>query len=492
MSDVVCPDDLLDEAIAVMERFEKAPLRGLALPELKLLLRKLGRLSSCQAAAVCRVTAEVEAAGPAAGAAGVLQKTTKMSKREANRVARTARGLQELPSVAERLASGEITAGHAGVLVDTARETGPAAVNNNTGLLDRAAEIPEDLFAEEAKRFANQESDDRGEELLRRQRRKRRASLWKDAHTGMGRLNADLDPVTFGLVRHSLEEHAKALRRADASGAEGSDPTRSGPQRLADALTERLTGLHALTGRPLSAEDCSGAANGTVGAEHGHRGVAPQLVIVADLGLIDGTDPNGRCEIPGTGPVPPSILERLSPDAKLAGLIFGGDGRPLWLGRSRRRTSVGQYLAVAVRDRGCVQCSAPMHQCEIHHVVPWEQGGGTDIDNLQALCSQHHRQHHGPHDPAKRRPGLKNRRAGPRNRRVDPSSRESAPVMRGAGIEGRWPEMEGHAPDVEGRGLDTEGRGPDGHKKAGSHQSARLRQSSPKTSRGDPEPMSLL
>jgi len=53
-----------------------------------------------------------------------------------------------------------------------------------------------------------------------------------------------------------------------------------------------------------------------------------------------------------------------------------------------------------------------MQQCEIHHAVPWEQGGPTDVDNLQALCSQHHRQQHGPHDPSKRRPGPKNRRPG--------------------------------------------------------------------------------
>jgi len=405
MSDLVCPDGLLDEAIAVLERFEKAPLRGLSLPELKLLLSKLGRLSSCQAAAVCRITAEVDAAGPLAGAAGVLQETTKMSKRDANRVARTARGLEELPNVKERLASGQITPGQAGVLVDTARETSPAAVDNNTGLLDRACEVPEDLFAQEAKQFAAKESTDRGEEKLRRQRRRRRASLWEDSHTGMGRVSAELDPVTFGLVRQAMEEHANALRRVDASGAEGSDPSRSSPQRMADAFSERVTGLHALTGRPLLGDSASDSANGMAGAGHGHRGVASQLVIVADIGLIDGTDPNGRCEIPGTGPVPPSILDQLSPDTKLAGMIFSGDGRALWLGRSRRRSSGGQYLAVAVRDRGCVQCGAPMHQCEIHHVVPWEQGGGTDIDNLQALCAQHHRQQHGPHDPEHGRTG---------------------------------------------------------------------------------------
>ena len=119
-----------------------------------------------------------------------------------------------------------------------------------------------------------------------------------------------------------------------------------------------------------------------------------QLVVVADIGVIDGTDPDGRCEILGTGPVPPAVLARLSPDTRLAGMIFAGNGQPLWLGRSRRLANGPQHLAVAVRDRGCVDCGEPMHRCEIHHVREWSNGGHTDINNLAALCHTHHRQHH--------------------------------------------------------------------------------------------------
>ena len=126
--------------------------------------------------------------------------------------------------------------------------------------------------------------------------------------------------------------------------------------------------------------------------------VSNQLVVVADIGVIDGTDPGGRCEIIGTGPVPSSVIGQLSPDTAVAGMIFGGDGQPLWLGRGRRLASAAQHLAVAVRDRGCVVCGAPMHRCEIHHVREWENGGPTDIDNLAALCGPHHRQHHRSRD----------------------------------------------------------------------------------------------
>jgi hypothetical protein len=32
--------------------------------------------------------------------------------------------------------------------------------------------------------------------------------------------------------------------------------------------------------------------------------------------------------------------------------------------------------------------------CECHHIVPWEQGGPTRLDNLAMLCRAHHRQIH--------------------------------------------------------------------------------------------------
>jgi hypothetical protein len=47
------------------------------------------------------------------------------------------------------------------------------------------------------------------------------------------------------------------------------------------------------------------------------------------------------------------------------------------------------------RDGGCRVPGCPAtRQLHIHHVVHWEDGGGTDTDNLIALCRRHHRIHH--------------------------------------------------------------------------------------------------
>jgi len=227
----------------VLEGTRLVDARGRSVPEIKELAGLAGQARTAMDALLVGFASEIDSSGTSASPQKVLQDSARMSKRDANRMAKTAKGLEELPNVKERLASGKISLEHAGLLVNTAKETGPAAVDNNTRLLDRASETPPDLFAGEAKRFAHKVSDDHGEKLFNRQRRRRKAALWKDTESGMGRLNAELDPVRYGLVEQALQDHAEALRRADlaGAGAGGSGQARTREQRLADALTERLT-----------------------------------------------------------------------------------------------------------------------------------------------------------------------------------------------------------------------------------------------------------
>ena len=130
-----------------------------------------------------------------------------------------------------------------------------------------------------------------------------------------------------------------------------------------------------------------------------------QLVIIAEIGVIDGTKPDGTCELLGAGPVPPSILDSLSPDTRIAGALFDTNAEILWLGRSRRHASAAQQLAVAIRDRGCVLCRSPMHRCDSHHIDEWAaDNANTDIPNLAALCGDCHHKLHNNNERLERRP----------------------------------------------------------------------------------------
>lgn len=244
----------------------------------------------------------------------------------------------------------------------------PRQVDGDRGLLEDAATADPDRFRKRARQWAGANSPDRGEEQLKRQRARRKAYAFWDHARQMGVVHAELDPIRFGQVRQALDLRAEALRRADGGGEVPPDDVRTGEQRRADALFELLTGRDADHLRPI--EGMGGKAS-------------TRLVIIAELGLIDGSDPDGKCEILDTGPVPPSILRWLSPDTQITGAIFDRSGNPLWLGRSRRLANASQRLVAAIRDRGCVlPCDALTHQTQQHHVVDWYAGGPTDIDNL--------------------------------------------------------------------------------------------------------------
>ena len=326
----------------------------------------------------CDLAARLSCADGDAGE--VLRDQLGVTNHEAKSLSQVARRLEEMPNTRAKLEAGEITLQNATALAAAAKECGARQVDQNKGLLAEAAASNPDDFRKRSRRWANTHSPDRGEELLRRQRRRRTANLFWSKELDMGVLHAELDSITFGLVRQALDKRTDLLRREDSGGDVHPDEVRTYQQRRADALAELLAGRRAHTLEPLP--DAGGQPGKNV----------TQLVVVADLSEINGSRPDGSCEILGAGPVPPSVLDNLSPDASVCGIIFGGKGRVLWLGRNQRLGNGAQRLAAAVRDKGCVRCDAPAHQTELHHLRDWNDGGPTDIDNLVSLCGPHHRE----------------------------------------------------------------------------------------------------
>ena len=150
--------------------------------------------------------------------------------------------------------------------------------------------------------------------------------------------------------------------------------------------------------------------------QHWGQSQAPnQLIVIADIGIIDGTKPDGLCEMLGAGPVPPEILDNLSPDTRISGALFDKQGQVLWLGRSRRHASTAQQLAIAIRDRGCVLCRKPMHRCRYHHIAEWAADNGTtDVPNLAALCDDCHKALHNNNQRLRRHAATRQWTAEPR------------------------------------------------------------------------------
>ncbi len=99
-------------------------------------------------------------------------------------------------------------------------------------------------------------------------------------------------------------------------------------------------------------------------------------------GLIDET------------PISIDTIRRLACEANILPAIFNNKAQPLYLGRSRRKHTKTQLLALYKRDKHCTSCGIRASSCEVHHKIPWEHGGTTNICNLTLLCPKCHHQTH--------------------------------------------------------------------------------------------------
>ena len=120
-------------------------------------------------------------------------------------------------------------------------------------------------------------------------------------------------------------------------------------------------------------------------------GAAPTVLVhihINDLlagrgaGWIDGID----------GPLTVKQVDELLCAGGYQPVLFGHQGQVLHLGDSNRFFTASQRRALAARDGGCVipGCTVPPQLTQAHHVVPWRNGGLTNIDNAVLICNAGH------------------------------------------------------------------------------------------------------
>lgn len=149
------------------------------------------------------------------------------------------------------------------------------------------------------------------------------------------------------------------------------DDERSAAQRQAEALAE-------VCGYVLD--------HGEVPDSGGRR---PHLNVI--IGLDDLECRARAAMLDFGGRLSPEALRMLACDAAVVPIVMNGAGQPLDVGRARRTIPDGLRRAVAARDRGCARCGRPPSWCEIHHLIPWENGGETALGNCVMLCRTCHR-----------------------------------------------------------------------------------------------------
>ena len=352
------------------------------------------------------------------GGVGVLAQAAGMSRRDAASQVKTLDTLQRMPSVRDALESGEISVANAKTLARTSGTTSAAQVEGDAELLEKAAEMAPEHFAREASRWAVKRQGDGGEDRYRRQRARRRLSLW-DGDDGMVNLQGELDPVTGAKVRKRFLLEAERLRRLDLHSPGGE--RRSHSQRMADAL-DTLTSHGSIYAKVASgtdeADDGTGegegrdegnatAASGTDEADDAIAGrgggsgkcgcggrPSADITILQHLSA-DGTD--AFAEVAGGDVIPQSVLEEHFCNAAIRGVVFSSEGVPLWHGHTKRVATKAQVNALRARYGACGGCGANMWICQGHHVEAVSRGGPTNIDNMMLACWACHQKihHHG-------------------------------------------------------------------------------------------------
>ncbi len=298
------------------------------------------------------------------GGAGVLAQAAGLSRHDAASQVKTVQQLESMPGVRDALTGGDIPLANVKSLARASAQTTATQVEHDDTLLSKAASLSPERFARETTRWVAQRQHDDGEAEYRRQRARRRLSFWK-GDDGMVHLRGELDPVTGTKIHKRFLQEAERLRRHDINRPHGEQ--RSWSQRLADSL-DTLTA-------DGSRKDSRGG------------GSAADITIVQHL---SAEGDKAFAEVAGGAAIPQAVLEQHFCNAKIVGIVFSGEGLPLWRGTALARPSRAQMDALIARYGGCGGCEEHSVACQAHHIRPRSQGGPTDIDNLMPLCWRCH------------------------------------------------------------------------------------------------------
>ncbi len=292
------------------------------------------------------------------------------SQRIQNRDARRAVSVANNEALADQVAAGRIDAESVDALARAADDSGAIPESLIADVIgtgpDQATRIVSDHIAAST---TEADADERYEQQIASRQVRRYTTLNDAGSPAMAGLAIEGPDAIIDRLWNRLNAEADALyRKAGGRDKPGKEHT-PWTHRLFDAACRLI--------------------DGGTGSVTGGRPTVVLTIGIEQLGQTAATQL-------GTGPVGNELLNQAAAGGDLAVLLTGLDGQPLWLGRARRHASSAQFLALAIRDRGCVLCGASIGRCEAHHITPWNAParGRTDLDQLALLCSSCHRQLH--------------------------------------------------------------------------------------------------
>ncbi|GAA4360516.1 HNH endonuclease signature motif containing protein [Angustibacter luteus] len=382
----------LADALEAISRFAQIPAWRLADGQLTEAVAGLDALTRRVGAQSVRVVAEASSRGlPAQAGHGratgwIRQAVPTMSPRDAATLARRADALYPGPGAVDleptraAVLSGSVALDQAEVLTTTLSALQPPTVpagtidedtldEAQTFLLDQSAAFDASKLTRIAAYLRHRLDPDADERLARDEAARERARTLS-IHTltsGMVHLEGALTPECGAALRTAIDAWS-----APQPAADGSPDPRTAAQRRHD-------GLHRLAASAVATPELLPTTHGSP-----YRVVVtvPHTTLVA--ALPDGTRLSS------------DALRTLTCDSEVVPVLVDDLGNPLDVGDTQYSFPAKQRLAIAVRDQHCTYrgCTAPPAWCDVHHLIPFSQGGRTAVHNGALLCGRHHRHVH--------------------------------------------------------------------------------------------------
>ncbi len=284
--------------------------------------------------------------------------------------------LAALGQVAAAFEAGRIGAWHVDQVAKLHRRYPEQVAHDEALFVQWAQELDHDGFSQVITYWRHAVDPDGTERDATDGYQRRRLDL-SDGIDGVGLVDLRFEPIGWATFVEALRRIEHELWEADwaevrdrlGGAAHSTDLARTDSQRRYDALIE------------LAIRGSSAPADA--------KRPRPLVTVHVDHDTLAGR----ICQLSTGAVLTPGQVLPLLCECDIERAVFGPGGRVIELGRRSRFFVGGTRRAVEIVEATCVHpgCRVPSEHCQIDHDQPWEEGGRTDPDNGQPLCTPHHR-----------------------------------------------------------------------------------------------------